>query len=81
MQNMSAIWAQSIRNATAPRASAIRALICCHLFKAKEMLAMRLCVMHNLYFYNTSWSCIATSWKTSFRSFKEEYTDRLDRRI
>ncbi|MCT4612281.1 MAG: tRNA guanosine(34) transglycosylase Tgt [Clostridia bacterium] len=24
-----------------------------HLFKAKEMLAMRLCVMHNLYFYNT----------------------------
>ena len=24
-----------------------------HLFKAGEMLAMRLCVMHNLYFYNT----------------------------
>lgn len=24
-----------------------------HLFKAKEMLAMRLCVLHNLYFYNT----------------------------
>ena len=24
-----------------------------HLFKAKEMLAMRLCVMHNLYFFNT----------------------------
>lgn len=23
-----------------------------HLFKAKEMLAMRLCVMHNLYFFN-----------------------------
>ncbi|MGN1195195.1 MAG: tRNA guanosine(34) transglycosylase Tgt, partial [Acutalibacteraceae bacterium] len=23
-----------------------------HLFKSKEMLAMRLCVMHNLYFYN-----------------------------
>ena len=23
-----------------------------HLFKAKEMLAMRLAVMHNLYFYN-----------------------------
>ena len=23
-----------------------------HLFKAKEMLAMRLCVLHNLYFYN-----------------------------
>ncbi|MBW8380949.1 MAG: tRNA guanosine(34) transglycosylase Tgt [Youngiibacter sp.] len=24
-----------------------------HLFKAKEMLAMRLCVLHNLHFYNT----------------------------
>ena len=24
-----------------------------HLFKAKEMLAMRLCVLHNLYFFNT----------------------------
>ncbi len=24
-----------------------------HLFKAREMLAMRLCVMHNLYFFNT----------------------------
>ena len=23
-----------------------------HLFKAKEMLGMRLCVLHNLYFYN-----------------------------
>ncbi|MCC8097573.1 MAG: tRNA-guanine transglycosylase, partial [Eubacterium sp.] len=23
-----------------------------HLFKAKEMLAMRLAVLHNLYFYN-----------------------------
>ena len=25
-----------------------------HLFKAKEMLGMRLCVLHNLYFYNTN---------------------------
>ena len=24
-----------------------------HLLKAKEMLGMRLCVIHNLYFYNT----------------------------
>ncbi|MDR2649423.1 MAG: tRNA guanosine(34) transglycosylase Tgt [Clostridiales bacterium] len=24
-----------------------------HLFKAKEMLALRLCVLHNLYYYNT----------------------------
>ncbi|NCB94034.1 MAG: tRNA guanosine(34) transglycosylase Tgt [Clostridia bacterium] len=27
-----------------------------HLLKAKEMLGMRLCVMHNLYFYNTMMS-------------------------
>ena len=24
-----------------------------HLLKAKEMLGLRLCVLHNLYFYNT----------------------------
>ena len=24
-----------------------------HLLKAKEMLGMRLCVLHNLYYYNT----------------------------
>ncbi|HJE98658.1 MAG TPA: tRNA guanosine(34) transglycosylase Tgt, partial [Sellimonas intestinalis] len=24
-----------------------------HLLKAKEMLGMRFCVLHNLYFYNT----------------------------
>ena len=24
-----------------------------HLLKSKEMLGMRLCVLHNLYFYNT----------------------------
>lgn len=24
-----------------------------HLLKAKEMLGMRLCVLHNLFFYNT----------------------------
>ena len=24
-----------------------------HLLKAKEMLGMRLCVLHNLYFYNS----------------------------
>lgn len=27
-----------------------------HLLKAKEMLGMRLCVLHNLYFYNTMMS-------------------------
>jgi len=32
-----------------------------HLFKAKEMLAMRLCVLHNLYFYNTLMEEIRTA--------------------
>ena len=27
-----------------------------HLLKAKEMLGLRLCVLHNLYFYNTMMS-------------------------
>ena len=35
----------------AVRHAAIRAYIR-HLLKAKEMLGMRLCVLHNLYFYN-----------------------------
>ncbi len=32
-----------------------------HLFKAKEMLAMRLCVMHNLYFFNNMMEEIRTA--------------------
>jgi queuine tRNA-ribosyltransferase len=32
-----------------------------HLFKAKEMLAMRLCVLHNLFFYNTMMEDIRTA--------------------
>ena len=53
-----------------------------HLFKAKEMLAMRLCVMHNLYFYNTLMERIRYELENHhFKSFKEDYTDRLDRRI
>lgn len=32
-----------------------------HLFKAKEMLAMRLCVLHNLYFYNKMMEEIRTA--------------------
>ena len=32
-----------------------------HLLKAKEMLGMRFCVMHNLYFYNTMMTEIRTA--------------------
>lgn len=53
-----------------------------HLFKAKEMLAMRLCVVHNLYFYNTLMDKIRDSiGKGRFTEFKEKYAESLDKRI
>ena len=53
-----------------------------HLFKAKEMLAMRLCVTHNLWFYNTLMQKIRDSLDDgTFDEFKEKHTDLLDTRI
>ncbi len=53
-----------------------------HLFKAQEMLAMRLSVMHNLYFYNTLMQKIRDALDNgSFETFKENYTVKLDTRI
>ena len=53
-----------------------------HLFKVGEMLAMRLCVMHNLYFYNTLMKEIRDALDNgTFRESKEQYTDLLDTRI
>lgn len=44
-----------------------------HLFKAKEMLAMRLCVLHNLYFYNNLMQEIRDSIDEGcFKEFKEK---------
>jgi queuine tRNA-ribosyltransferase len=44
-----------------------------HLFKAKEMLAMRLCVLHNLYFYNKLMADIRTAIDGGyFKEFKEK---------
>ena len=44
-----------------------------HLLKAKEMLGMRLCVLHNLYFYNTMMEEIRDALDAgNFRSYKEE---------
>lgn len=44
-----------------------------HLLKAKEMLGMRLCVLHNLYFYNTMMEEIRTALDEGrFHSYKEE---------
>lgn len=53
-----------------------------HLFKAKEVLAMRLCVIHNLYFYNTFMQRIRDSIDNdTFGEFREKYVDILDTRI
>lgn len=53
-----------------------------HLFKAGEMLAMRLCVMHNLYFYNTLMEKIRESIEEDrFEQFYQTYIGLLDRRI
>lgn len=53
-----------------------------HLFKAGEMLAMRLCVMHNLYFYNTLLLEIRDALEAgTFQQYKEKYTEILDTRI
>lgn len=53
-----------------------------HLFKSKEMLAMRLCVMHNLYFYNTLMERIRLALdEDRFEEFRKQYVDLLDTRI
>lgn len=53
-----------------------------HLLKAGEMLAMRLMVMHNLYFYNTLLKRIRNALdEGSFSSFCRENLEKLERRI
>ena len=49
-----------------------------HLLKAKEMLGMRLCVMHNLYFYNTMMEEIRDALdKGEFASYKKTKLDSM----
>ncbi len=53
-----------------------------HLLKSGEMLAHRLCVSHNLYFYNTLMEDIRAALDEGrFAAFKAEALPRLDRRI
>ena len=53
-----------------------------HLFKAKEQLAGRLAVMHNLYFYNTLLERIRDALDAGeFAQFRKEYSERLAQRI
>lgn len=53
-----------------------------HLFKAEEMLAMRLSVMHNLYFYNTLTRRIRDNLDAgTFGDFRAEYSQKLAEKI
>lgn len=53
-----------------------------HLFKAEEMLSMRLAVMHNLYFYNELTRKIRESLENgTFAQFRQKYSKLLDKRI
>ena len=53
-----------------------------HLHKAKEVLYLRLAVMHNLYFYNTLMERIRDSLEQgNFSDFHDTYVDLLDSRI
>ena len=53
-----------------------------HLFKANELLAMRLAVMHNLYFYNTLMERIREALDNgTFKEFHDKYVELLDSRI
>ena len=53
-----------------------------HLFKAEEMLAMRLSVMHNLYFYNKLTAKIREALDNgTFAQFRAQWSERLDRKI
>ena len=52
-----------------------------HLFKAEEMLAMRLAVMHNLYFYNKLTERIRGALDEGrFAAFRAKYSELLSRR-
>ena len=53
-----------------------------HLFVAEEMLAMRLSVMHNLYFYNKLMEKIRNALdEGNFEAFRKENSEKLSRRI
>ena len=53
-----------------------------HLFKARELLGMRLCVLHNLYFYNTLMMRIREAIEENrFDEFKAEYLPVLGRKL
>lgn len=53
-----------------------------HLLKARELLGMRLCVMHNLYFYNNLMEEIRTAIENgNFSQFKKEKIESFSQRV
>lgn len=53
-----------------------------HLFKAKEMLAMRLCVLHNLYFFNTMMEEIRMALDEGrFAQYKKQKLDNFQQNL
>lgn len=53
-----------------------------HLFKAEEVLALRLAVMHNLYFYNQLMARIRQALdEGTFEDFRARYSGLLDRKM
>ncbi len=53
-----------------------------HLFKSGEMLAMRLCVLHNLYFYNTFLQKIRDALdEGTFEDFYLRFRNKVDERV
>ena len=53
-----------------------------HLLKAKEMLGMRLCVLHNLYFYNTMMEEIRDALdRGEFKAYKKRKLDGMGQSV
>ena len=53
-----------------------------HLFKADEVLALRLAVLHNLYFYNELMACIRKALdEGNFAAFRTQYSGQLEKRV
>ena len=53
-----------------------------HLMKAEEILALRFCVMHNLFFYNSLMEKIRAALdEGQYQAFHDRYVEKLDKRI
>ena len=80
MQNLNWMTAPLRKDVSArPAVSYSRAYIR-HLLKAKEMLGMRLCVLHNLYFYNTMMEEIRAAIEAGeYKAYKKKKLDGMAR--